>query len=216
MRRTGGRCARPFSSARTTALRSWSACWMRASSRRPERRYEVVLVNDGSTDETPAVIERASHRATVALPRSSSRMRDSLRAGTRASRGRAASASSSSTTTCCRLPNFVEEHLRSHDTHPEAIVRGARNQRRKFRRTAAAGVEFEGLQREYLLDDQRLGAAARRSVPSAGSTNRFRSMAGKISMSVCVCVSVASSASSIRGRLRIIGSPGPEAVTLRR
>ena len=64
--------------------------------------YEVVLVNDGSTDATPAVIARAAH-ARPAASKSSTKSTAALRrAATPASRARAASASSSSTTTCCR------------------------------------------------------------------------------------------------------------------
>ena len=87
--------------------------------------YEVVLVNDGSTDETPAVIARAQTRA--ACPFTVVNQQNSgLAAGRNAGIARA---------TGERIifidddvlptPDFVEEHLRSHDRHPLRIVRGA-------------------------------------------------------------------------------------------
>ncbi|MGH8162942.1 MAG: glycosyltransferase family 2 protein [Rhodanobacteraceae bacterium] len=86
--------------------------------------YEVVLVNDGSTDTTPQVIARARTRATcdfqvIDQPNSG------LAAGRNAGIARAAGE---------RIifidddvlptPGFVAAHLRSHDAHPKAIVRG--------------------------------------------------------------------------------------------
>jgi glycosyltransferase involved in cell wall biosynthesis len=87
--------------------------------------YEVVLVNDGSSDETPAVIERAARRATCRFE-VINQPNSGLAAGRNAGIARA---------TGTRiifidddvlpLPNFVEEHLRSHDRYPTRIVRGA-------------------------------------------------------------------------------------------
>jgi glycosyltransferase involved in cell wall biosynthesis len=86
--------------------------------------YEVVLVNDGSTDATPEVIERARSRATCPLT-----VVDQANAGL-------AKARNAGIARACGeriifidddvlpLPNFVEEHLRSHERHPQAIVRG--------------------------------------------------------------------------------------------
>src|SRR5581483_12185929 len=85
---------------------------------------EVVLVNDGSTDETPAVIERARARAACAF-----RVIDQQNSGL--AKGRNAGIARASgeriifiDDDVLPLPNFVEEHLRSHASHPQAIVRG--------------------------------------------------------------------------------------------
>ena len=73
-----------------------------------------MLVDDGSTDDTPAVLERAARRATCrfTVVRQANR---GLAAGRNAgiARAIAASASSSSTTTCCRCRISSQEHLRS-------------------------------------------------------------------------------------------------------
>jgi len=86
--------------------------------------YEVVLVNDGSTDSTPEVIERAQARATCAfevIHQANSGLAKGRNAGiARASGERIIFIDDD----VLPLPNFVEEHLRSHDKHPKAIVRG--------------------------------------------------------------------------------------------
>jgi glycosyltransferase involved in cell wall biosynthesis len=86
--------------------------------------YEVVLVNDGSTDDTPAVIERARRRATcafVVVDQPNSGLAKGRNAGiARASGERIIFIDDD----VLPLPNFVEEHLRSHAAHPQAIVRG--------------------------------------------------------------------------------------------
>jgi glycosyltransferase involved in cell wall biosynthesis len=86
--------------------------------------YEVVLVNDGSRDETPAVIERARARATCrfdVIDQHNSGLAKGRNAGiARASGERIIFIDDD----VLPLPNFVEEHLRSHDAAPKAIVRG--------------------------------------------------------------------------------------------
>ncbi len=86
--------------------------------------YEVVLVNDGSTDETSAVIERARSRATCSftiINQPNSGLAKGRNAGiARASGERIIFIDDD----VLPLPNFVHEHLRSHDRHPLAIVRG--------------------------------------------------------------------------------------------
>lgn len=90
----------------------------------PERSYEVVLVNDGSTDETPEVIERARERANcrfVVVDQANAGLAKARNAGiARASGERIVFIDDD----VLPLPNFVEEHLRSHASHPQAIVRG--------------------------------------------------------------------------------------------
>jgi glycosyltransferase involved in cell wall biosynthesis len=86
--------------------------------------YEVVLVNDGSTDGTPAVIERARTRATCAftiVDQPNSGLAKGRNAGIAASRGERIIFIDDDV---LPLPNFVEQHLRSHQRDPLAIVRG--------------------------------------------------------------------------------------------
>ena len=87
-------------------------------------QYEVVLVNDGSTDDTPAVIGRSRERATCRFE-----VIDQANAGL--AKGRNAGIARASgeriifiDDDVLPLPNFVQEHLRSHAAHPLAIVRG--------------------------------------------------------------------------------------------
>jgi glycosyltransferase involved in cell wall biosynthesis len=90
----------------------------------PDRSYEVVLVNDGSTDETPAAIERARRRAGcrfVVVDQPNSGLAKGRNAGiARAAGERIAFIDDD----VLILPNFLEEHLRSHASHPQSIVRG--------------------------------------------------------------------------------------------
>ncbi|HKU67472.1 MAG TPA: glycosyltransferase [Candidatus Baltobacteraceae bacterium] len=86
--------------------------------------YEVVLVNDGSTDETPRVIARARERATCAftvIEQQNSGLAKGRNAGIAAARGERIIFIDDDV---LPLPNFVQEHLRSHEAHPLAIVRG--------------------------------------------------------------------------------------------
>ncbi len=86
--------------------------------------YEVVLVNDGSPDDTPAVIERARKRATCrfeVIDQQNSGLAKGRNAGiARATGERIIFIDDAVLPT----PTFVAEHLRSHDAHPLAIVRG--------------------------------------------------------------------------------------------
>lgn len=87
--------------------------------------YEVVLVNDGSTDGTSAVIERARARATCRFV-----VHDQANAGLAKGRNQGIARATGERIIfidddVLPLPNFVEEHLRSHADHPRAIVRGA-------------------------------------------------------------------------------------------
>ncbi len=90
----------------------------------PEQAYEIVLVDDGSTDETPAVIERARSRATCAFTvvrQANSGLAKGRNAGIARATGERIIFIDDDVLV---LPNFVEEHLRSHAAQPEAIVRG--------------------------------------------------------------------------------------------
>lgn len=86
--------------------------------------YEVVLVNDGSTDGTPAVIARAKERATcpfTVIEQPNSGLAKGRNAGiARASGERIIFIDDD----VLPLPNFVEQHLHTHAAHPLAIVRG--------------------------------------------------------------------------------------------
>jgi glycosyltransferase involved in cell wall biosynthesis len=86
--------------------------------------YEVVLVNDGSRDETPAVIAAARERATCRFV-----VIDQENAGL--ARGRNAGIARASGERIIFIdddvlptPVFVEEHLRSHARYPTRVVRG--------------------------------------------------------------------------------------------
>lgn len=87
--------------------------------------FEVVLVNDGSTDETAAVIERARQRAGVpftVIDQPNSGLAKGRNVGiARASGERIIFIDDDVLIT----PPFVAEHLRSDTAHPFAIVRGA-------------------------------------------------------------------------------------------
>jgi glycosyltransferase involved in cell wall biosynthesis len=86
--------------------------------------YEVVLVNDGSTDATSEVITRARGRATCrfeVIDQANSGLAKGRNAGiARASGERIIFIDDD----VLPLPNFVAEHLRTHERHPKAIVRG--------------------------------------------------------------------------------------------
>jgi glycosyltransferase involved in cell wall biosynthesis len=87
--------------------------------------YEVVLVNDGSSDDTPAVIARAEARATcqfTVVSQPNGGLAKARNAGLARSTGERIILIDDDV---LPLPNFVEEHLRSHARHPKAIVRGA-------------------------------------------------------------------------------------------
>jgi GT2 family glycosyltransferase len=90
----------------------------------PASSYEVVLVNDGSTDGTSDTIEHARTRATcefVVIEQPNSGLAKGRNAGIARARGERIIFIDDDV---LPLPNFVEEHLRSHASHLQAIVRG--------------------------------------------------------------------------------------------
>lgn len=90
----------------------------------PDDAYEVVLVNDGSTDDTPATIARVAARARcrfAVVDQPNSGLAKGRNAGIARATGERIVFIDDDVLV---LPNFVAEHLRSHDAHPSAIVRG--------------------------------------------------------------------------------------------
>jgi glycosyltransferase involved in cell wall biosynthesis len=97
------------------------ACFEQTAAR---DEYEVVLVNDGSTDDTPAVIERARGRATCTFE-VVNQVNSGLAKGRNAGIARASGERIIFIDDdVLPLPTFVAEHLRSNDAHPHDIVRG--------------------------------------------------------------------------------------------
>ena len=87
--------------------------------------YEVVLVNDGSTDDTLDVIERAREEATVpftVINQDNAGLARGRNAGIAAARGERIIFIDDDV---LPVPSFVAEHLRSHAQYPNDIVRGA-------------------------------------------------------------------------------------------
>ncbi|MBV8198692.1 MAG: glycosyltransferase [Candidatus Eremiobacteraeota bacterium] len=87
-------------------------------------RYEVVVVNDGSTDDTAATIERARSRATcvfTVVHQENRGLAKARNAGVARANGRRIIFIDDDV---LPLPNFVAEHLRAGGRHTGAIVRG--------------------------------------------------------------------------------------------
>lgn len=86
--------------------------------------YEVVLVNDGSTDDTAAVVERMRGRAAcafVTIDQANFGLSRARNAGIAAATGERIVFIDDDV---LPLPNFVEEHLRAAEKKPGRIVRG--------------------------------------------------------------------------------------------
>jgi glycosyltransferase involved in cell wall biosynthesis len=91
----------------------------------PPEAYEVVLVNDGSRDATPQVIEAARARATcdfTVIDQENAGLARGRNAGIARARGERIIFIDDDV---LPTPSFVAEHLRSHERRPQAIWRGA-------------------------------------------------------------------------------------------
>ena len=94
--------------------------------------YEIVLVDDGSTDSTPAVIERWRARALcrfVAVTQPNAGLAKARNAGLSRASGRRIIFIDDDV---LPLPNFVEEHLRAAERYPDRIIRGGAIDVRSF------------------------------------------------------------------------------------
>ena len=91
----------------------------------PSADYEVVLVNDGSPDDTAAVIERMRARADcgfTAIEQPNAGLAKARNAGLRLVRGEIVIFIDDDV---IPMPGFVREHARSHAERPRSVVRGA-------------------------------------------------------------------------------------------
>ena len=87
--------------------------------------YEVVLVNDGSTDHTEAVIAAAKEIAPIpftVVTQANAGLARGRNVGIARAQGRRIAFIDDDV---LPMPNFVAEHLRTDAEHPEGIVRGA-------------------------------------------------------------------------------------------
>jgi hypothetical protein len=90
----------------------------------PAGAFEVIVVDDGSSDDTPAILERAAQRATCDLTvirQANSGLAAGRNAGIARARGTRIAFIDDDV---LPLPNFLEEHLCSGDRKPGNIVRG--------------------------------------------------------------------------------------------
>jgi glycosyltransferase involved in cell wall biosynthesis len=103
----------------------------------PSDAYEVVLVNDGSTDTTADVIAAAERRATCAfavIHQTNAGLARGRNAGIARARGERIIFIDDDV---LPVPSFVAEHLRSHERTRHAIVRGAVINTESFERLPA-------------------------------------------------------------------------------
>jgi hypothetical protein len=136
----------------------------------PSASYEVVLVNDGSTDGSAAVIEAARGRATcafVVVEQPNAGLARARNAGIARARGERIIFIDDDV---LPTPVFVAEHLRSHDRRPAAIVRGAVINTESFDRLPTPTWTLANYSANYFLDHQRLVAA--RDAATAGKLQR--------------------------------------------
>ncbi|HEY1429419.1 MAG TPA: glycosyltransferase family A protein [Candidatus Tumulicola sp.] len=89
-----------------------------------DHAYEVVVVNDGSTDETSEVLHRLAPRARChfeIIEQPNGGLANARNAGIARARGERIIFIDDDVLV---LPNFVAEHLRAAETHPGNVVRG--------------------------------------------------------------------------------------------
>jgi glycosyltransferase involved in cell wall biosynthesis len=90
----------------------------------PDDEYEVVVVNDGSSDETSSVLRGMASRARCAyeiIEQPNGGLAKARNCGIARARGERIILIDDDVLV---LPNFVAEHLRSARAHPENVVRG--------------------------------------------------------------------------------------------
>ena len=155
----------------------------------PIDAYEVVLVNDGSPDETQRGDRARARRSRAARsPSSNSRTPGSRAPATPGSRGRRGERIIFIDDDVLPTPVVRRRTSRRDERHGDVIVRGAVINTESFDELPVPVWTLGQLQRQLLLDDATCRCAARGSnAPAAASTNRSPNTAGKTSSSVCAC-----------------------------
>ena len=124
----------------------------------PDDAYEVVLVNDGSPRRHVGGHRARAPAGALRVHRDRAAERRARAGAQRRHRAVARRAHLFIDDDVLPTPVFAAEHLASDERHGDVIVRGAVINTASFDDAAAAGVDAGELQRQLLLDEQRLAA----------------------------------------------------------